>query len=517
MLALGLALLLLLALLWLAELALRSILFGRLSSSGGAARLRVPTLYVRGTHRDDYWKLRALLRPGARSTPRFPDAHLGWMRELEPGTYAHPDEALLAGRRPILLYGDSNAQCMTPRERCFESLLKESDLGAQYALLNYGVGGYGLDQIYLLLRATLDRFAERDPIVIVSLMIDDDLERSMLSFREWPKPRFGLVDGRLVEPEPVLLDGARFLERDPPRIESYLGRLLLGMLRGSPASGERTPAEVESMRALNGALLAAIRDELERRALRYFFFLFYFEGGLHRSAGAAWSEDLVLEFLERERVPYVSMKDFLEVVLGPRWEGFEELSGKNDPLLQNHFGDAGNRLAFEAMRQGIEGRFGNFDFERVRSLAEQGVFSPGGEQLFHLQLFGRSAQLRSFGKGPCMRAEGNPIDTSDVVFGMRAGSGGATLLRIELGSGAKRLRAKVRGVPVGSKSCLAPSVSLWWRSDEGEWARIELGIGGQPADLDIPLAGARVLELRVEYEGDDPECAWVSVRGASLE
>src|SRR5205085_7133999 len=90
---------------------------------------------------------------------------------------------------PVLLFGDSYAQCATPPEQCFQSLLEQSELTHEFALLNYGVGGFGLDQMYLLLRHVLPRFREQKPFVVVAIMIDDDFTRSLLAMRDWPKSR----------------------------------------------------------------------------------------------------------------------------------------------------------------------------------------------------------------------------------------------------------------------------------------------------------------------------------------
>ena len=510
---LGLLVCVLVGALVLAELGLRSLLYGALRSKLPVnSPLRDPAMYVDDRHTDEFWRLRALLRPGPRNEPPVPDTVLGWTKVLEPGTYAHPNEGLVGDRKLILLYGDSNAECAIPPQLCFEGLLEDSDLGGEYALLNYGVGGYGLDQIYLLLRATLDRFAERDPIVVVSMLVDDDLARSMLTFRDWPKPRFRLVDGRLVEPGPVDYDSKRFLSKNRPGGFSYLYRLWKARERDPRFPRDWSSEEIAEAKALNGALLEAIRNELERRSLRYFFFLFYFEAGLRRGPGSDWAEDVLLEFMERTGAPYVSMKDFIAVVTGPNWEGFGVISGKDDPMLRNHFGDAGNRLAFEALRQGIEGRFGNFDFERVRRLADEGLFTPRGEQYRSLGLLDSYAELRYFGPFACMRSEALPEATEDAEFGLRAGTEQSTFLRIEFDGKAKRMRGKLRAVPVGAPACTGTEMELAWRLDGGEWTMIVLEIGGRTLDLDIPVNGAKNLELRVTYTGSDSECAWVAFR-----
>lgn len=258
------------------ELLVRHLVFG---DSAFARRfgkpLRDQAVFGLGFHHDDYWKLQVLLTPGVELVPPGADPHLGWVGSIEPGTYAHRDEATIGERRPILLFGDSNAECLTGPELCFQGLLERSDLADRYALLNYGVGGYGLDQIWLLMQRVLPRFEGRDPIVIASLMVDDDLERSMLTFRGWPKPRLLLDEhGELVHPGPVDTDTLRFLHENPPEIPSYLLSLVRATVRGPEARQQRSAEELAELEALNRAILDAMEAELTARELYHFFFLF---------------------------------------------------------------------------------------------------------------------------------------------------------------------------------------------------------------------------------------------------
>ncbi len=56
-------------------------------------------------------------------------------------------------------------------------------------VINMGVTGYGIDQMYLTLSEATDEFA---PQLTIAAFIGDDLNRSLLDFRDYKKPRFVL-------------------------------------------------------------------------------------------------------------------------------------------------------------------------------------------------------------------------------------------------------------------------------------------------------------------------------------
>lgn len=498
-----------------AELGLRHLIFGTSERARALGKsLRHPSLYGLGLHHDDYWKLQALLDERARMEMNGPDALLGWTGSIEPGTYAHPDEAQLGERRPILLFGDSNAECVIGAEHCFQGLLERSDLGRTHALLNYGVGGYGLDQIYLMLRAALARHAHRDPIVVVSLMVDDDLERSLLSFRGWPKPRLRVESGKLVGPAPVLADTRRFLEQNPPSIRSYVARLVLATLRGPARRSERTPAELAELATLNRALLDAIQAELDARALEHLYFLFYFEEALRRRPPALWSEDIALEFLRASGAPYVSLAEVYAALCTPPWDCLKVYAPEDDPTLAGHLNDGGNRLAFAALRQGLEGAL---DLGALRRGHEQGEFRPTGARYGVEDLLGVPTRVYTQALYPSLRVERPGGRDDRLLVGVRAGQGAATRLVLELGGSRRRLQAEMLAVPNGRAPCPEASMRLRWRIGAGEWSSIEATPGAGSTALEIDLVAAPRLELVIECTGPDPECLWLALRNLRLD
>jgi hypothetical protein len=297
------------AALLLAELGLRWALFGgseRFAGLRRAGRYAVPDT-------EDFWKLDHAL--GARfPPPEHPHPVLGWVGRFSPATYRHDDEASLAGRRPVLLYGDSFASC-SPQARCFEELLNgDPEFAAGHYLLNYGVGGYGVDQILLLVQRTLDLY-ER-PFVVLSVMTLD-LDRSALTVRTGQKPRFALRAGELVpDGPPIERDAAAFFDAHPPEIRSYVWRGVL-FSRLVPrrvadwVTGER--ARVAQLEALNAALLRALLDEVRRRGLDCACVVFHPDApGLCTLAGPEdWRDPFLRELLQGAGVPLIWSRDLL--------------------------------------------------------------------------------------------------------------------------------------------------------------------------------------------------------------
>ena len=163
------------------EWAFRLFLDSRLEANSS---FQDPSRYADPLREDSYWLLWQRWNP----PPSFTrDAELGWVGAFRPSTYIHNDRHTLKGRRPVLLFGDSFSACV-PEEKCFEDLL-ENDLrfSESHRLINYGVGGYGLDQIMLLLEKVAPIYP--DAIVIFGLMTLD-LDRSQLQMREASKPFF---------------------------------------------------------------------------------------------------------------------------------------------------------------------------------------------------------------------------------------------------------------------------------------------------------------------------------------
>jgi len=70
-----------------------------------------------------------------------------------------------------------------------------------YQVVNLGVGGYGIDQMYITLKETIKSYK---PNIVLLAYIADDLKRSLYKFNGYEKPRFILMNNRLINKNPYI-------------------------------------------------------------------------------------------------------------------------------------------------------------------------------------------------------------------------------------------------------------------------------------------------------------------------
>ena len=289
-----------------AELLFRSLLF---SQWPVLEPLRNPSLYADGSSSDDFWKLRVAFG-GTAVSPK--DRLLGYLHpKIAPGTYTHTQAEALGSRIPVLLFGDSFADCSTPPEECFEGILNaDPSFAEKYYLINYGVGSYGLDQIYLLYRKVIQSYPQA---VVLFSFLDEDMDRSILTMREGQKPYFTLEEGQLqLQGVPVEMSGEAFFAKNPLHINSYLVRLLLYGVMGKAinANSPINPTTAEK-KALTRAILLKVQEDLRARDIRHLFLVFE---GLHRTwkRPVNWRVEFLDELFTEYRIPHVWAREIVE-------------------------------------------------------------------------------------------------------------------------------------------------------------------------------------------------------------
>lgn len=283
------------------------------------AHLRQPGLYALNypdttgpIFSQEYWSLYTLFG-GQHQPPPHPQPLLGWSGYFDRETLVHDDEPRRKGRRPVLLFGDSFSACVNVD--CFQDILTVDSVFSQdHFLLNYGVGGYGLDQIHLLYKEVVGRFEK--PFVVLGVMTRD-MERAMLQARIGQKPWFTLEDDSLVmHGVPIDPDGRAWYERNKPAIPSYLYRLLSHQLNGDSLHGpEATAMFKEEMRRLNRALLVNTVRDIQQRGLDFVVLVFepmyLLEGD--------WRSLFFRELLDSLDVPHIVTSDIARAD-GWKWD-----------------------------------------------------------------------------------------------------------------------------------------------------------------------------------------------------
>lgn len=337
----GLSLLTLVILAGISEWAFRYLLFGE---SEAFSRYRDPSLYASWFSDDDYWKLEHRLRKKYRP-PKHPDPLLGWVGSFSRKDYIHENVKEIGNRRPVLLYGDSFAQCVGD-VTCFQDILNsDEEFTGQHYFLNYGVGGYGVDQIYLLFKNSIDHFAK--PFVIFSLLTVD-LDRSILSVRTGQKPYFLLEDGALrLAGVPINPNPEEYFSLNPPDITSYLYRLLAyntHLPRGLSRFLTGEEGKTRRKTAINEKIILEAERELKARHIDHVFLIFHPPTSLK---GVDWREPFLKRLFEENDISYISSidlikKDITKTGLPPE-EYFQ--AGNNHPTSRY------NSLVAQAMKK----------------------------------------------------------------------------------------------------------------------------------------------------------------------
>ena len=299
------------------EIFIRAALF---SSMIGENRIRQPRHFGDPWLDDDCWKLDFLFD---QMRPKQPDRPLGqiefvrhemlgWAPEV---TEANPlgivsDRPYMADglQRPILFFGDSyvDGPELFPNKipQILDSLVEER------AVLNYGVSGYGLGQIYLRYLTAVQE--HDDPVAIVGIMVRD-LDRTIMTVRNAQKPLVTLDGRKIVVRNVPVGDTYEFLERNPIEIQSYLVRAVLIRLRGTVFKplidrmlgyDERHSLKLE----VNRRILQELRRDAAARKVPLFVVLFY---TLRDMQSETWRGPFLKGTLEDLGLPYFDTKTFL--------------------------------------------------------------------------------------------------------------------------------------------------------------------------------------------------------------
>ena len=248
---------------------------------------------------EDYWKLNFLFHQ--EFTVGKPHPLLGWIGRFDRKSLSHHQTSEMGDRRPVLLYGDSYAMCVDSVQ-CFEDILNGDSLFSKnHFLLNYGVGGYGLDQITLLCSATVDQY--ENPLVILSLLTTD-LDRCMLKVRDGQKPYYTLEENHLkLSGVPIVRNSNSYFERHPPEISSYLYARFRNAILYRLFPDQQPKAEhIEKIQALSRKILENTFAQLKSKNLDFVVLIFQPE----HHANPGWRLEFIIEMCLKHEVPFAT-------------------------------------------------------------------------------------------------------------------------------------------------------------------------------------------------------------------
>lgn len=293
----------------LCEYAYRKAIFG---NNPTFQKYRVPSDYAREWD-ENFWKLNRIwdITSDMKVHPTF-----GWAYKFFPNTYLHPDVEFDKSKRPVLIYGDSFVSCIDSTfNYCWEDYLNNSPIfNKDYFLYNYGIGAHGVDQIFTVMKYTYSHFQK--PLVIFTFMTDD-LDRSILTFREGQKPVYHLNenDSLIYDNSQLKKTQQEYLENHPPSIKSYLfRRFLFSDLNFLPMkvnrylSGE-THARGKILK-LNSALIKEAIKMLRNSKTDFFIIVFNQHQDFFLKPEENWRLNCVKSLLETEKAPYLIAMDF---------------------------------------------------------------------------------------------------------------------------------------------------------------------------------------------------------------
>jgi len=264
---------------------------------------RNPRLFADPFADDDYWRLTSVWNPDAHK-PFAVHPTLGWSSRKtarNPLGIVGADYAVDL-ENPVLVYGDSFiAAVRLPSEDRIPQILDQ--LLPDRTVYNVGHGGYGFGQIYLRYHLTHGDF--ESPAIVIGVFVGD-LDRTILSVRTWPKPRFRVRDGELVlDGAPIPEDLDTWREQDPIEIRSYLLAFLTRNARQrlqAPSARLYRRGEKEGV---NRALVAQIVRETHDAGQPLLFVAIPEVG---RTDGEDWRYDFLAATFEELRAPWVDVR-----------------------------------------------------------------------------------------------------------------------------------------------------------------------------------------------------------------
>jgi hypothetical protein len=316
--------------------------------TGAWQRLANPGAYFDPTCEDHFWRL-LHHSPGwnqgvSLHTSHELDLDLGWAVDERNkntwGAWESPRYPLRFDGEPVGFFGDSYVFGTTPNGDRLPDQLAE--LWPDRRVLNYGVAGFGFDQIVLSFEAQAERLSGQSALIGI---LATDLDRSVLSVRSGPKPYFSEKDGELTLHTDHIMDHAEYFESHPVRPLSFLWTYLrINIPRHWKVWVQKKPwnCEVPQKERINSALFSRLATTCTDNDVDCTVVLFHNPDRVGLKPD--WRSELVHREAERVDLPVI---DTREPVL--------EAQAAGDTLFgaDRHPNAAGNRLLASAINSKI--------------------------------------------------------------------------------------------------------------------------------------------------------------------
>ncbi len=291
------------------EMLFSKLLFSQLSFM---ANLKRPEFYTTPWELD-FFKLRHFFQEKYKESP---DKTLGWVngsiKSLD--GYGHVDDSNLKGRIPVLLYGDSFAQCHTSVQECFQGILNDNpQFNRTHYLINYGVSGYGIDQVYLLYKQTIAQY--HNPIVVIGIL-NYDMDRSIMPVTWGIKPFFTVRNGELIYRTAHLSsDVDDFFLSNPPSIKSYLWRLVVNEVPIPENLQEwlrALPEDRANIKITNEKIIIQLSNDLKSRGIPHLFILFEWPKRMIKEPD--WRVNFLVEVFNKNGLNFITSRNVLSSI-----------------------------------------------------------------------------------------------------------------------------------------------------------------------------------------------------------
>jgi hypothetical protein len=271
------------------------------------------------------------LKPGLRGVPVAGGGFLNSNSKGVRGLREHGD-ARAPGTTRIVVLGDSftfgeDVGDDETYSHHLEQLLPRTEV------VNLGVHGYGHDQMLVYLREEGVRYR---PDVVVLGFLTGDMERNVLSFRDYAKPRFVLEEGKLVlrgSPVPKPAETAAALKRRS-RFADVLEMIWLRYRWRSGAIPEQT-------REVTLAILDEMKAVIEAAGARPAFAYLPAYGEIDRTdPGMTGPERFFFSYCRRRGIQSMYLRPFFR----------QKMKEGAELKTYGHWGPLEHRIAAEGMR-----------------------------------------------------------------------------------------------------------------------------------------------------------------------